>query len=424
MDTGLQSGICSSLPRHSLTDGNFSRKDPYKLPWFIDPVVFLNCPFQVESPNYLDTSPCNSSDMHSYVVPGNMPVSDLKDSCIISLTVVTSGMIPFYYKDWNTSFSDIRQGLLMGIELEWYNIYCGKCLARGADECTLDSDNKVICQGYYCLGRLTIHCIYENYCYAILAWIKKICKMIGFILAGRTLCGILCLLIFLVYKFRRRHLSMDYGIEEFLQGKLRSGRLVAVKMLEKYIFPENDKNMYLSWEKMYEIALGVAHGIEYLHRGCTMQILHFDIKPHDILLDKNFNPIISDFGLAKLEKKEFKRACREFKRNLLPDVCLQSTQPRGGDGNMRCHRRRKEIAKKLAVVALWCIQLKPTDRPSMNKVVEMLKSAIETLQMPPKLSLVPEDRIVASSAEASPLSQSETHSRSNSVELISLDLSP
>ena len=44
----------------------------------------------------------------------------------------------------------------------------------------------------------------------------------------------------------------------------------------------------------------MARGIEYLHRGCDVQILHFDIKPHNILLDENFTPKVSDFGLAKL----------------------------------------------------------------------------------------------------------------------------
>lgn len=55
----------------------------------------------------------------------------------------------------------------------------------------------------------------------------------------------------------------------------------------------------LNYEKIYEISLAVANGIMYLHQGCDMQILHFDIKPH-ILLDENFTPKVSDFGLAKL----------------------------------------------------------------------------------------------------------------------------
>jgi serine/threonine protein kinase len=69
--------------------------------------------------------------------------------------------------------------------------------------------------------------------------------------------------------------------------------------LEKYIFSRQGC-IPLSNQKIYEISLGVARGIEYLHQGCDMQILHFDIKPHNILLDENFTPKVSDFGLAKL----------------------------------------------------------------------------------------------------------------------------
>jgi len=61
----------------------------------------------------------------------------------------------------------------------------------------------------------------------------------------------------------------------------------------------------LSWEILYQISKGIARGLGYLHRGCSTQNLHFDIKPHNILLDENFCPKISDFGLARLcPKKE------------------------------------------------------------------------------------------------------------------------
>ncbi|KAK2633133.1 hypothetical protein EUGRSUZ_L00531 [Eucalyptus grandis] len=69
--------------------------------------------------------------------------------------------------------------------------------------------------------------------------------------------------------------------------------------LDKHIFTD-EGNKFLDYRKIYEIALGVARGIEYLHCGCDMQILHFDIKPHNILLDENFTPKVSDFGLARL----------------------------------------------------------------------------------------------------------------------------
>ena len=65
-----------------------------------------------------------------------------------------------------------------------------------------------------------------------------------------------------------------------------------------------DSNNFLGWEKLQDIALGIAKAIEYLNQGCDHWILHFDIKPHNILLDQNFNPKISDFGLAKLCAKD------------------------------------------------------------------------------------------------------------------------
>ncbi|OEL16312.1 Rust resistance kinase Lr10, partial [Dichanthelium oligosanthes] len=78
--------------------------------------------------------------------------------------------------------------------------------------------------------------------------------------------------------------------------------LMPNESLEKYIFSHDStiSQELLVPNKMIDIALGVARGMEYLHQGCNQRILHFDIKPHNILLDYNFNPKISDFGLAKL----------------------------------------------------------------------------------------------------------------------------
>ena len=74
--------------------------------------------------------------------------------------------------------------------------------------------------------------------------------------------------------------------------------------LEKFIFSRKITSHSLGWKKLQDIALGIAKGIEYLHQGCDQRILHFDIKPHNILLDHNFNPKISDFGPAKLCSRE------------------------------------------------------------------------------------------------------------------------
>ena len=77
--------------------------------------------------------------------------------------------------------------------------------------------------------------------------------------------------------------------------------------LDKFICnPESSStNCQLEQKTLFEIAVGVARGLEYLHRGCSTRILHFDIKPQNILLDNNFCPKISGFGLARLcQKKE------------------------------------------------------------------------------------------------------------------------
>ncbi|KAG6426576.1 hypothetical protein SASPL_110801 [Salvia splendens] len=81
-------------------------------------------------------------------------------------------------------------------------------------------------------------------------------------------------------------------------------RLDGYKRALVYEFLENDSlNKYLSsgkqsssvgWEKLLEIVLGVARGLDYLHQGCKQRILHFDIKPHNILLDHNLNPKVAD----------------------------------------------------------------------------------------------------------------------------------
>ncbi|KAJ3671026.1 hypothetical protein LUZ60_008452 [Juncus effusus] len=56
----------------------------------------------------------------------------------------------------------------------------------------------------------------------------------------------------------------------------------------------------LDWVRRWKIALGAAKGLAYLHEDCDPKIIHRDIKAANILLDYNFEPKVSDFGLAKL----------------------------------------------------------------------------------------------------------------------------
>ncbi|TYI76061.1 hypothetical protein E1A91_D06G050300v1 [Gossypium mustelinum] len=56
----------------------------------------------------------------------------------------------------------------------------------------------------------------------------------------------------------------------------------------------------LEWQERFDIALGTARGLAYLHRGCEHKIIHCDVKPENILLHDHFQAKISDFGLSKL----------------------------------------------------------------------------------------------------------------------------
>ncbi|KAJ3692413.1 hypothetical protein LUZ60_012763 [Juncus effusus] len=203
--------------------------------------------------------------------------------------------------------------------------------------------------------------------------------------------------------------------------------------LDKYIFSRNGiTRRVFTWAKLNQIALGVAHGIDYLHRGCEMQILHFDIKPHNILLDNNFNPKISDFGLAKLYPRDHSLVSLSAARGTIgymaPELVSRSfgvisyksdvysfgmllLEMAGGRRNADprvenpsqvyypswIYDKLKEqggleisatyqintIERKLCMVGLWCIQMKSTDRPPMSRVVEMLEGDADSLEMPP-----------------------------------------
>ncbi|KAF7816706.1 rust resistance kinase Lr10-like [Senna tora] len=203
--------------------------------------------------------------------------------------------------------------------------------------------------------------------------------------------------------------------------------------LQNFINSPNNRENFLGWEKLQEIALGIAKGIEYLHQGCDQRILHFDIKPHNVLLDNDFTPKICDFGLAKLCSKDQSivsmTAARGTMGYIAPEVFSRNfgnvshksdvysfgmllLETIGGrkitedtkenishinypewiynileereDVRINIEDERDtKIAKKLATVGLWCIQWHAVDRPSMQSVVHMLEGAGDKLPVPP-----------------------------------------
>ncbi|CAO2185350.1 unnamed protein product [Urochloa humidicola] len=200
--------------------------------------------------------------------------------------------------------------------------------------------------------------------------------------------------------------------------------------LDKYIF-SSEKTF--SWDKLNEIALGIARGINYLHQGCDMQIVHFDIKPNNILLDNNFVPKVADFGLAKLCPKDNSfvpmSAMRGTIGYIAPEMisrCFgaisnksdvysfgmlllemaggrRNADPNAGSssqayypswvysqltgqevGEISDAADMHELEKQMCIVGLWCIQMRSHDRPTMSEVIEMLEAGIDGLEMPPR----------------------------------------
>jgi hypothetical protein len=68
--------------------------------------------------------------------------------------------------------------------------------------------------------------------------------------------------------------------------------------LDSHLF--HGKYTALKWSTRYQISLGVAKGLAYLHHRCQECIIHCDIKPQNILLDASFVPKVADFGMTKI----------------------------------------------------------------------------------------------------------------------------
>ncbi|ESW33173.1 hypothetical protein PHAVU_001G048800 [Phaseolus vulgaris] len=468
VDPALQHHNLSSLPLRFLSRSNFSDTYTHKYFYQSDPyqaglkafenfeslsfshIVFVNCKDWVrEKGKYVESGEWVKWEGkgYAYAIGGDLKAEDLEVGCEVKLVAPTS-LSTFDYH----SYSSIHTALAYGFEISWIQLVCWKHCSFLYTVCYFDSYNQKLKCGNGILAQLIV---------VVTSFKEKLGEGgFGSVFKAKLRSGP-SVAIKMLGKFKGN--GQDFISEVATIGRIHHQNVVRLigfcvsgskralvyefmpnGSLDKFIFSK-EINIHLSYERIYNISIGVACGIAYLHHGCEMQILHFDIKPHNILLDENFIPKVSDFGLAKLypidnnivtmtatrgtigymapelfykniggishkaDVYSFGMLLMEMaskRKNLNPhaDHSSQIYFPlwiydhirEGEDVDVEnVTEEENKIAKKMIIVALWCIQLKPNDRPSMNKVVKMLEGDIEELEIPPKPILFPEDEIVS-----------------------------
>ncbi|TXG60952.1 hypothetical protein EZV62_012315 [Acer yangbiense] len=178
----------------------------------------------------------------------------------------------------------------------------------------------------------------------------------------------------------------------------------------------------LDWKKRMKIAIGSAEGLLYLHHEVTPHIIHRDIKASNVLLDSNFEPLVADFGFAKLIPEgvshmttrvkgtlgylapeyamwgKVSESCDVYSFGILLLELLTGRKPieklPGGlkrtvtewaeplitqgkfkelvDPKLRANFDENQLKQAINVAAL-CVQSEPEKRPNMKEVVNILK---------------------------------------------------
>ncbi|ESQ37626.1 hypothetical protein EUTSA_v10002354mg [Eutrema salsugineum] len=476
-DESLLEGGCPYL---SL---NFSGSNQYTLAPTIEKIDLFTCSASPEVES-VSSFTCGTSN-RNIVTFHAFKSSNTIRAC------VKSGEVPLLSSvkvDFQQSRLTLEEALKKGFDLR-YNI-------RKSDSCNLCLSSGGICgsesvsRSFHCLCSDRPHnyaCLYQalvplkRYSYS---QVKKITKSFthevgkgGFGIVYR---GFLCdgrKVAVKVLKDTKRNNGDDFINEVASMSKTSHVNIVTLlgfcfegsKRAIIYEFLENgsldkfissNKASGMDWSALYGIALGVARGLEYLHNGCRERIVHFDIKPHNVLLDDNLCPKVSDFGLAKLcENKESILSLLETRGTvgyIAPEVfsrmygrvshksdvysygmlVLEMIGARNQayiedsasntssmyfpewiykDLEKGYNKRlikngisseEDETVRKMTLVGLWCIQSSPLIRPPMNRVVEMMEGSVNALEVPPKP--------VLQQNSAAPFSESSWISEENS----------